>query len=545
MFTIQAVVNGVMKTLYHPLMVSDGCAVTSASVDLELGKAGSATITIPVTNPLYDDISKMKTMIQIMNDSEEVFCGRVLHDEKDFYGNKELYLEGNLAYLIDRVMPFPPIEQDYKFQGFAHDYFTACMNEYNNQSPGYSTLEMFDLTQAYVSSVFDSAVISFEEHEYVTIQDAVYDKIVNVCGGYLKTRFVRFDSNGIPVHTIDYVDPNDVNDNVAGAFHHSGQTISFGENLLDLTEYVTAEDTFTVLVPLGKMQEREIEYDDQTGHHKKTVNTQRIDISGVQRNPNVDPQDQGQLYVRDPNAQNVFGNIWKTIVWDEVEDANQLYGLAHQYLGQYNHIKTSLNVSAVDLSLVDVNVDKLHVGDYVNIISIPHKFGYSDPKIVQCVKISLDLLNPGNSEYTFETPQKTISEMQSSTASNVDSVKMQMTTNGGGRTDSGLEQRVADLESFTAVLQKYSSIQETEETTIMGIFNSVDDWRVYHVYLSPAVTDRPVNNNGILAVRKLPLNYGSLTYYSNDGSIWHTTISAGTLATPWKQVDFVAAQSNS
>ena len=540
MFTIQISVDGNtrMDTLYNPMLASsDGCVITAGSVDLELGKAGSATITVPKTNPLYGQIQKMKTLVQIMNGTEELFCGRVLHDEVDFYGNKELYLEGNLAFMIDRIMPFPDANAGYIYNGYAATYFRECMDIYNNQSPGYSTLEAFDMTNSYISSKYTNMALQFEEHEYVTIQDAVYDKIVNTCGGYLKTRLVRFD-NGMPIHTIDYVDPDDVGTGV-GQFHVSDQTIEFGENLLDLSEYITAEDTFTVLVPLGKMQETKVQYTEDGKQHEKTVNTQRIDISGVTRNPNVDPDDQGQLYVRDPNAQAIFGNIWKTIVWDDVSDATQLYGLAHDYLGQYNHINTTLTISAVDLSLIDVDASKFHVGDYVVVASLPHGFN----KTVQCKKINIDLLNPGNSEYTFETPQKTISEMQSSTASNVDSVKAQMSAQGSGSIE-GLENRITNLEAFVEILQKYSSIQETEETTIMGIFNSVDDWRVSHIYLSPAVTDRPANNNGILAVRKLPGNYGNLTYYTNDGYIWHTTVSAGVLAEPWKQIDFVAAQTS-
>ena len=205
MLTIQISVDGNtrMDTLYNPMLASsDGCAITSGSVDLELGKAGSATITVPKTNPLYGQIQKMKTLVQIMNGTEELFCGRVLHDEVDFYGNKELYLEGNLAFMIDRIMPFPPATDGYLYNGNAAGYFRHCMTTYNDQSPGYSTLEAFDMTNSYISSKYANMALKFEEHEYVTIQDAVYDKIVNACGGYLKTRLVRFD-NGMPIHTID------------------------------------------------------------------------------------------------------------------------------------------------------------------------------------------------------------------------------------------------------------------------------------------------------------------------------------------------------
>lgn len=380
------------------------------------------------------------------------------------------------------------------------------------------------MSVSHVSATYQNADISFEEHEYVTVQDAIYDKIVNVCGGYLKTRFLGNDANGLPQHTLDYVDPADIDNNNAGAFHISNQQIEFGENLLDLSEYVSAEDTFTVLIPLGKMQEQEIEYPDEHGQmHKKTVNTQRYDISGVQRNPNVDPQDQGQLYVRDPNAQGVFGNIWKTVVWDDIEDPNQLYGLAHNYLGQYNHITTTLTINAVDLSLANIDVSKFHVGDYVRVYSLPHSYN----KTVQCRKISIDLLNPGNSEYTFETPQKTISEMQSTTASNVDSVKMQMSSQVAGGSGGN------------------NSISQTLETSVGNIYNTVVDSTVAYFYIDASnVSGLPSGaDNGILEIKKLPLGYGNLTYYGNDGKVFYTTMYNTALQT-WKEFDWVAQSSS-
>ena len=56
--------------LYHPLLVNEGRAVTSATVDVELDKTGSATITIPVNNVMYDSINKMKSMIQVLSKSK-------------------------------------------------------------------------------------------------------------------------------------------------------------------------------------------------------------------------------------------------------------------------------------------------------------------------------------------------------------------------------------------------------------------------------------------------------------------------------------------
>lgn len=525
-------------TIYNPLYVSEGSAIIEGSVNIELGKAGSAEITISPTNPGYAKIKKMKTIVQILDGSHEVFCGRVLHEDQDFYNNKKLYLEGELARLIDAIMPFPkgdpddnPRGEPYKYEGTAHGYLGKCLTIYNSQEDGVNPLVVFQLdpnlpTSPHISPIYSMTNISFEEHEYITVQDAVYNKIVDVCGGYLKVRHVGYDSNGFPLHTIDYVSEDDVNNSDPGAFHIANQKIEFGKNLMDLTDSITAEDTFTVLLPLGKMGEQEIEYIEDGKTHKKTVNTQRVDISGVSRDSSIDSVPDGQLYICDPIAQGLYGNIWKTVVWDEVTDPNQLYGLAHTYLGLHNNVTTSLVLNAVDLGSIDINVASFKIGDYVEISSWPHKLPHRDEDRqaipLQCKKISIDLLNPGNSEYTFETLSKSITEMQSTTASNVDSVKAAISANAG----SGI-----GVSSDASIIDTPQNV-----TTIGAVFAAVSSRRAAWFYVDASVvTDTPSSDNGVLEVHKLDNNWGSMTYYSNNETTWLTYMNNGTLGA-WKEI---------
>lgn len=543
--------------IHHPLMAHEGKTILEGSVEIELGKAGSAEITIPPTNPGYKYIRKMRTIVQIMNDNEELFCGRVLHEDQDFNNNKKLYLEGELARLIDAIMPFPDSQHGYKYSNTAYGYFGECITIYNSQMDGVNPLVPFWLaengvTYAHISSKFANMTVEFEEHEYVTVQDAVYDKIVDNCGGFVKTRFLDYDANGFPRHTIDYVDSDDIS-NEDGAFHVCGQSIAFSKNLIDLTDSLTAEDLFTVLIPLGKMGETEITYTDPSDgkQHKKTVNTQRVDITTATRRQDIDPEDQGKPYIKDPLAQSIFGNIWKTVVWDEVTNADQLYGLAHTYLGQHNHTISSLVLNAVDLSSIDVDMPKFHIGDYVTVSSWPHRFPRKDDsgnivQHLQCRKMSIDLLNISNCEYTFESTQKSLSQMQSTTASNVDSVKVAMSANTGGSSSgidavesrvTDIEGRVTSIESATAALVLNSTeIKTTARTSVVDIFADAPAMRSSWYYVEgSSISDLADTNNGTLEIRKLDSLWGSMTYYSNDEKTWLNYISNGTLGA-WKEV---------
>lgn len=571
-------------TLYNPLMAEQGCTLTEGTIELELGKAGSAELTIPITNPLYNKLGCLKSIIQIFDTKDinstvpkEVFCGRILHSDKDFYGNLKLYLEGNLAYLIDKICPFPKqfdkngqplypeifnpatginyIVADYKYAGPAHSYLGYCLNRYNEQTVGIDPHMMFQLSDAlgneyaYISSCYDTMQIEFEEHEYTTVQDSIYNKIVEPCGGYLRTRFIGYDPNGFPMHTIDYLAEDDIDQTATDErrFWVSPQSIKFGENLIDFTRSMTGEETFTVLIPLGKMIQEEVTYQElnpetqQMEEHKKTVDRQRYDITGVTRNPDIDPQDQGKEYVRDPFAQMIYGNVWKTVVWDDVEDPNVLYGNAHTYLGNYNHHTLSMSINAIDLGLLDVNVVKFRLGDYFNIISAPHHVN----DYVQLKKMTINLLDPGQSEYTFETVQHTLSETTSSASSSVESVKTELGKSGGGSSAStdALEKRIYNLEQGSIIL-------ETEEHDVRDIWASVKDWRERTFYVRDStdpwtnpetgveyhVDDLPTHDNGVLEVKKLPNGFGYLTFHGDHGTVWHTVVFNGEIQT-WKEFE--------
>ena len=58
---------------------------------------------------------------------------------------------------------------------------------------------------------------------------------------------------------------------------------------------------------------------------------------------------------------------------------------------------TTIEISAIDLKLLGVDVDRLEVGKFVHVVSPPHGI---DSNFL-CSKIILDLLEPDRSEYTF------------------------------------------------------------------------------------------------------------------------------------------------
>ena len=68
-------------------------------------------------------------------------------------------------------------------------------------------------------------------------------------------------------------------------------------------------------------------------------------------------------------------------------------------------------VGAVDLKDLGVNPNRIKIGQYVRVISKPHNVD----SYFLCSKIELDLLNPGNSTYTFGSSESSLIDSQIAT----------------------------------------------------------------------------------------------------------------------------------
>lgn len=347
MYTIYA--DG--ELVYAPSLSNEGYGVISPKVDVELNKAGSAEFILPTDNVMYDGLAKLKSIITVYDEDDEIFRGRVIHDEKDFYNQRDVYCEGELSFLVDSVV------RPYSFQGGVTELFTQYLNNHNSQV---NPEKQFQVGVVTVTDPND--YITRESSDYPKSLDEMNAKLINLLGGYFRPRL----ENG--TRYLDYVtDYGSVSD----------QVIEFGTNLLDLTEYISAEDVFTVLIPLGAEQE-----------DSDVNSTSRLTISSVNN---------GKDYIEDATAVSLFGRIWKVQEWDDVTVASNLLTKGTESLRSGIEMAVSLSIKAFDMHLLNVDTSRIKLGDQVRVISQPHKLD----KYFLCSKISYDLVNPENTVYTL------------------------------------------------------------------------------------------------------------------------------------------------
>lgn len=350
------------KPMYAPHLSTEGYGVLSPKLTLELNKAGSLDFVLAPDNVMYDGITKLKSIITVFQNGEELFRGRVLHDEKDFYKQKQTYCEGELAFLLDSQ------QRPYNATKTVKAWFQYYISNHNARVEAAK-----QFTAGNITVVDASTSLALKNEDYAATWDEIEQKLLNEYGGYLKVRVVD------GVRYLDWL---------ADSGDTSSQIIEFGRNLLDITEHITAENIFTVLIPLGKTQS-----------NSSGATTGKLTIKSV--NSNKD-------YLEDATAINLFGRIEATMDWSEVDNASTLKSLGQTALSQNIEQSITLTVKAVDMHLLDVNAEAIHLGDWVQVVSLPHGLN----KLFQCTKIVYDMVSPDQTEYTFGVTYTSLTDKQ-------------------------------------------------------------------------------------------------------------------------------------
>lgn len=357
------------KLLYHPL--EETLVITAPRLNLEIGKAGTFQFELPPTNKFYNSLQILRTQITVEIDGTEIFRGRVLSTEKNFYNVRSVYCEGDLSYLVDSV------QKAEKYSGTTHELFRKIVAAHNARveaakqfAVGQITIEDREITLTGQSDEtedeagnrdYKQICINSIANEWRTSYDYIESCLISYTGGYLRTR---------RVNDVTYLDL------VTDYGNTAQQEIEFGTNMLDLTEEVTAEELFTVLIPLG---------DDG------------LTIASVNN---------GSDELADTEAVELYGRIVKTHSFESVNQAETLLENAKEFLANHVNLPVTLTIKAVDMHLVDQTIPEIHVGDSVQVKSSPHGI----TKKLTCTKIEYDFEDVSNNTYTFGTPKQTLTE---------------------------------------------------------------------------------------------------------------------------------------
>ena len=93
----------VLDDLYD-LHTSDiNCMLLNPSLELEMNSAGSFNFTLPPKHPSWDRIKILKSTIDVYEDDDLIFTGRVANIDKNWNNERVVECEGALAYFNDSI----------------------------------------------------------------------------------------------------------------------------------------------------------------------------------------------------------------------------------------------------------------------------------------------------------------------------------------------------------------------------------------------------------------------------------------------------------
>lgn len=400
------------ELIYSPTLISDGYYVVHPKLDMELNLSSVLEFGLPTDAAGYDKINKLKSIIKVYNDDARVFRGRCTSDEVNMMKQKNVYCEGELALLKDSIV------RAYTFTGTVKQYLTFLIDGHNNQV---DDSKQFNVGVVNVAD--DGATITRSSGNYLSTLDEINEQLLEPLGGYLMPRYEI--ENGAEVEYLDYL---------ADSGGQNSQIIEFGNNMLDFSQKLDGSEIFTRIVPLGA-----------------SLGTQ----SGIERRLTIASVNSGRDYLEDETGIERFGHITKSMVWDDVKSASLLKTKGQRALSAGVNIVPQIELSAVDMHVLDVNTSTIKLGEYNRVISAPHGVD----AWFQCTRMTLDFENPERSLYSFGVAPKTLTSINNSANSKIKAVINQVADvleDVSGIYD--------DVESLSSTVDELSAKSDTIET---------------------------------------------------------------------------------
>lgn len=356
---------------------NEDLVLISPIVKIGENTAGSFEFSILPKHPHYEEVNELTSVITAYDGNEEIFCGRVVEITKDLYNRKKVICEGELAYFNDSI------QRPARYQGLTvRGYLETLVNIHNQQVKNQGIDKTFKVGAV---TVQDNNDYVYKYTNWESTLEVIKTDLLKTYGGYLRIR----KENG--VRYLDYL---------ADYPNTNTQVIEFGSNLLDFTHDMVASDIVTAVIPIGARLEDVTE------------------VEGLDAYLTIKDVNGGVDYVYSQEAVKSYGWIFKTVKWDDVHVADNLLKKGKEYLSDIQFAQITLTVSAVDLHMLHVDMERIKVLDRIRVTSTPNGLDRFFP--VSEMTIYLD--KPSNNKLTLGTSYSKNS-LSTKTESNITSIK--------------------------------------------------------------------------------------------------------------------------
>ena len=379
--------------------------VLSPKLTREVSKGGSLVFTMTRDHAQYDMLQKLSTVVQVRRDGKEIWRGRVLKHEADFYNRRVVYCEGALSYFNDSsITPF-------NYKGTLRQFLQHLIDAHNDQVK--SKMKCFQLGT--VTAALGNLVVQFGDadqygvgEDYGKVWDILDKLVLKVFGGYF---YCGFDA-ATGYNVLNYCDQ------AVEAKRQTAQKIEYGRNLLNLSETTDATDLYTRIYPIGNKHTVDTSKwyyklmwwrDPSKDKHEERWGIMEADAATVAQYLPASGYSYNleEGWIQNDSAVQKFGIITRIVELD-TDSANDTFAAGVQALQQNYAMKTSYVIRAVDLVDAGYDTDRLDFSMYSHIISKPH----SVDAVMLCTKLVEPLEKPAQKEFTFGMTRRTLTDRQ-------------------------------------------------------------------------------------------------------------------------------------
>ena len=366
--------------LYDPRGANeiDNLVVLDPVIPIAVTGSGVAEFTLLPTHPHLANIRKLRGIVEVLENDDVIYRGRVVGNTKNFDLSHRISVEGITSCLNDSIIEpynFPgDFVDDPEYQAAAESgnvvdyYFRWLLGQHNNQ-----VSDEQKILPGNVTVTDPNNYIMRSKEEPAVVADLVKALPESSLGGYI---MVRYEADGT---SLDYV---------ADLPLTNAQPVEFGQNLLDLIAEYDATETCTAVRPVGK---------------------DGLDISLEQDGDVDDDIVKAGNIVYSKSGRQTYGKITKLVQFADTTVAKNLVSSAATWL-RSNGLgeNETITCTAVDLHLVDSDVASLRVGRHTLVSSLPHGFEKQFPLL----EMSLDIINPQNTIITMGRTRRTFTGEQ-------------------------------------------------------------------------------------------------------------------------------------
>ena len=366
------IINDNVETVINAASTDINAPHITGTVKQGINSIDSFSFTILPKNQGFNLIKPMKTLVKVLNSktNKYEFIGRVLKPSGNMDSSgmtsKTYVCESELAFLIDSTQVYGEYHNITPEQ-----YLKIMLDRHNSNREDHKKFKLGNVT------VKDNNDSLYKNIAYDSTWKNINDDLIDRYGGELQIRYVGDEKY------LDYLTE-------IGEVKET--EIRLGRNIKDITNDIDPTSYITRLYPLGN----KLKTTDAEGN--EVDSEERLTIASVNN---------GLDYIDDEEAIAQFGIIEGFVTWDDVTDAANLLKKGQSYISS-QRIVISNKITALDLSLIGLDIDSFEVGNYY---PLKHELLDIDYN-VRIIEKSIDINNPQNASITLGDKQKDIKQYQ-------------------------------------------------------------------------------------------------------------------------------------